>query len=128
MEAERKSKTRSRELDLEVTSRYWLSEFPNLAERTRSIIVSSFTSMADCFLRGTLRDMFCTETNFVPELSQQGAIILLDLPVKEYGEIGLYAQVLFKQIFQQSIERRVTAESPRPVFLWADEAQNFITA
>ena len=123
MEAERKSKTRSRELDLEVTSRYWLSEFSSLAERTRSIIVSSFTSMADCFLRGTLRDMFCTETNFVPELAQQGAIILLDLPVKEYGEIGLYAQVLFKQIFQQSIERRVISESPRPVFLYVDEAQ-----
>jgi hypothetical protein len=127
MEAEKKQKDRSREMDLEVTSKYWLSEFPNLAERTRSIIVSSFTSMADTFLRGTLRDMFCSTTNFVPELTQQGAIILLDLPIKEYGDIGLYAQVLFKQVWQQCTERRDLSENKRPVFLWADESQNFIT-
>lgn len=114
-------------LDLEVTSKYWMSEFPNLADRTRSIIVSSFTSMADTFLRGVLRDMFCAGTNIVPELTQEGAIILLDLPIKEYGELGLYAQVLFKQVWQQSAERRNVAQNSRPVFLWADESQHFIT-
>jgi len=78
-------------------------------------------------LRGVLRDTFCTTTNFFPELTQEGAIILIDLPVKEFGELGRYSQILFKYIWQQAIERRNTRQNDRPVFLWADESQFFIT-
>jgi hypothetical protein len=127
-EGEDIDKSQSKKLDFEFTARYWLNEFPSLAEKTRSIIVSSFTSMADCFLRGVLRDMFCTTTNILPEFTHEGAIILLDLPVKEYGELGQYAQVLFKYVWQQSAERRDVRQNPRPVFLWVDEAQYFITS
>jgi len=126
--AEHAPKSHSKKMDLDFTARYWLNEFPNISDRTRSIIISSFTSMADCFLRGTLRDMFCSETNFFPELSHQGAIILIDLPIKEYNELGQYAQVLFKYIWQQTAERRNVHENPRPIFLWADESQYFITS
>ncbi len=126
-EGEARTHSYSREQDFEITARYWLSEFPGLAEKTRSIIVSSFTSMADSFLRGVLRDMFCTETNFLPEMTEEGVIILIDLPVKEYGDIGRYAQVLFKYIWQQTIERRIITQNSRPVFLWADESQFFIS-
>lgn len=104
---------------------YWLDEFPNLAEKTRSIIVSMFTSLADHFLRGQMFDMFCDKLTIVPEMSETGNIIILDLPVKTYGESGRLAQVLFKYLWQQAIERRNVKKSPRPVFLWADEAQNF---
>jgi len=114
--------------DFKLTAKYWLSEFPTLAEKTRSIIVSTFTSMADCFLRGTLRELFCTTTNVVPEVTHDGAIILLDLPVKEYNEMGQFAQVLFKYIWQRATERRNIEKHPSPVFLWADESQNFVTS
>jgi len=114
--------------DFKLTAKYWLSEFPSLAEKTRSIIVSTFTSMADCFLRGTLRELFCTTTNVVPEVTHDGAIILLDLPVKEYNELGQFSQVLFKYIWQRATERRDVEKHPLPVFLWADESQNFVTS
>lgn len=117
-----------REHDFMLASKYWLREFPTLAEKTRSVVVTTFTSMADCFLRGKLRELFCTTTNILPEHSHQGHIILLDLPVKEYGEIGRFAQVLFKYVWQGATERRDVQASPRPVFLWADEAQYFITS
>ena len=122
-----KSLSKSRKLDFEFTSKYWLNEFAALSDRTRSIIVSMFTSMADCFLRGPMRELFCTTTNLVPELSHEGAIIILNLPIKEYSEIGQYAQVLFKYIWHQATERRNVKENPRPVFLWADESQYFVT-
>ena len=118
----------SRSRDFEQAVEYWLGEFPALAEKTRSIIVTMFTGMADGFLRGQLRDLFCTTTNITPEACEKGALILLDLPVKEYGDEGRFAQVLFKTIWQKAIERRHIASSPRPVFLWADEAQNFVTS
>lgn len=111
--------------DLEAAADYWTAEFPNLAEKTRSIIVSMFTGLADVFLRGQMHDLFCNQSNLFPEHSELGNIIILDLPVKQYGESGRLAQVLFKYLWQKAIERRRVKESPRPVFLWADEAQNF---
>lgn len=125
---EGKAKGTARQNDFDLTARYWLNEFPNLADRTRSIIVSTFTSMADCFLRGTLRELFCTTTNVVPELSFEGAVIILDLPIKEFSELGQFAQVLFKLIWQRAVERRNVIEKPRPVFLWADESQYFVSS
>ncbi len=125
-----------RKPDLELTRDFWLKEFPGLAPETRSIIVSTFTSMADCFLRGLLRTLFCTDVTFSPEDSFAGKIILLNLPVKEFNELGQFAQVLFKFIWQRAVERRIppgltrqAAEAAiRPVFLWADESQFFVNS
>ncbi|HEV2693394.1 MAG TPA: TraM recognition domain-containing protein [Verrucomicrobiae bacterium] len=132
-EAEPRAKEKQRENDFDLTREYWLREFPGLADETRSIIVSTFTSMADCFLRGLLRKLFCGELTITPEDSFKGKIILLNLPVKEYNELGQFAQVLFKYMWQRAVERRIppgldrakAREEIRPVFLYADESQFF---
>ncbi len=126
----------NRETDYQMTEDYWLREFPGLATETRSVIVSTFTSMADCFLRGMLRTMFCNDLNFRPEDSFDGKIIVLNLPVKEFNELGQFSQVLFKYVWQRAAERRIAPgmsrkqaeEKIRPVFLWADESQFFVTS
>ena len=125
---EAREKTPGEQRDFELAAQYWLSQFPTLAEKTRSIVVESFIGMADSFLRGVLNDLFCSETNLVPELTHEGVVIVLDLPVKEYGEVGRFAQVLFKLIWQKAAERRKEIPLLRPVFLWADEAHNFIVS
>ncbi|MES2387864.1 MAG: TraM recognition domain-containing protein [Bacteroidota bacterium] len=115
--------------DYEVTSKYWLIGYPNLAEKTRSIITTQFTALADSFMRGTLRELFGTETNIRPEdtwLSNK--IIVLSLPTKTFFDIGLKAQVLFKYAFQLAVERRDVTLHGSPVFQWADEAQFFLTS
>lgn len=120
--------------DFKLTRDFWEKEFPGLAVETRSGVVSTFTTMADCFLRGQLYDLFCTDLNIFPEECWEDAkIIILDLPVKEFYELGQYAQVIFKYLWQRSVEQRVgiglgSADAQRlvrPVFLWADEAQFF---
>ncbi|MBE7508551.1 MAG: TraM recognition domain-containing protein [Planctomycetia bacterium] len=126
--ADQKEKTERQTHDFGVVADYYLLEWPNLAERTRSVIQATFMGWADMLNRGLLRELFCTDTTITPEAVENGKIILIDLPVKEFGEVGQFAQVLFKYCFQRSIERRNVAESPRPVFLWADEAQHFITS
>lgn len=123
-----KPKSERERKDFELSARYWFSEFANLAAKTRSIIVSSFTSLADPFLRGDLNELFCTTTNITPDETHEGKIIVVDLPVKEYLELGKYAQVIFKYLWQQAIERRSVGTNTKPVFLWADEAQNFVTS
>jgi len=127
-DADSRPKTNSRQRDFEIDADYFLLEYPALSEKTRSVIVSTFTSMVDVLNRGDVRELFCGETNITPEAIRDGAIILVDLPVKEFGEIGQFAQVLWKIAFQKSIERREVSDNTRPVFLWADEAQFFVTS
>jgi hypothetical protein len=127
-EADKHPKTPQRLRDFEIVADYFLLEYPALSDKTRSVIVSTFTSMVDVLNRGILRELFCTDTNVTPEVCQGGEIILIDLAVKEFAEVGQFAQVLWKYAFQRSIERRDVRTSPRPVFLWADEAQHFVTS
>ena len=127
-EVDAKAKSSRQEHDFAHAVKYWMREFPALSSRTRSIIVTSLTSMRDIFLRGALRELFCTSTTIVPELTHEGAILVLDLPIKEYSEVGQLAQVLFKLVWQRACERRDIAQHPRRTFLWADEAQFLSTA
>lgn len=118
--------------DLETTAGYWLDEYPGISSRTRSGIVSMFTTTTDHFLRRPFRMLFSeppedpTKIAF-PELTHEGVVIIMNLPVKEFGSAGRAAQVVYKYIWQQATERRNVKENPRPVFLWVDEAQNFAT-
>jgi type IV secretory pathway TraG/TraD family ATPase VirD4 len=122
-EAERRPKTPSQARDFETVADFFMAEFPELSEKTRSIIVSTFSSMVDVLNRGILRDLFCGETNITPEAIEDGYVVLVDLPVKQFGEVGLFAQAIWKYMFQVAIERRNVRRSPRPVMLFADEAQ-----
>lgn len=128
VDADRNSKSGRQTQDFAIVADFFLIEFPALSSRTRSVIVSTFTSMIDVIHRGVLADLFCTSTNIVPEDAERGAIILIDLPVKEYAQVGQFAQVLWKSSFQRAIERRNLAVNPRSVFLWADECQYFVTS
>lgn len=116
--------------DLEEVARYWGLDFAGLADRTRSVVVSSFTAKATPILRGALRRIFCRggKGSFDLEDSHKGKVIIVDLPVKEYGEPGRFAQILIKTLWQRATERRKESkEGQRPVFLWADESQYFVT-
>jgi len=107
-----------------MAAKYWLEEFPRMDNRPRSSIVSLFTTLADCFLRGELRKLFSTDTTVIPDHTTLGRIIIVDLPVKEWGELGQYAAVLMKFMTQKALERRQSYDE-RPVFIWADEAHYF---
>jgi type IV secretory pathway TraG/TraD family ATPase VirD4 len=127
-DADARQKNRLQARDFEIVADYFLVEYVGLSERTRSVIVSTLTSMIDPFNRGVLHELFSGDTNVTPEIIEHGAILVVDLPVKEYGEVGQFAQVLWKMAFQRSIERRNVAMNDRPAFLWADEAQFFTTS
>jgi hypothetical protein len=113
--------------EYQMAAKYWLEEFPRMDNRPRSSIVSLFTTFADSFLRGKLRKLFSGETTVIPDHTTLGKIIIVDLPVKEWSELGQYAGVLMKFMTQKALERRPVGDT-RPVFIWADEAHYFATA
>lgn len=123
LKAERNWKTPRHQRDVEIVMDYFLEEFVDLSPKTRGVIVSTFSTLADSLQRGILCDLLCEETNVTPEATENGRIIVVDLPIKEFGEVGLLAQSIWKYSFERSIERRHVPTSPRPVFLWIDEAQ-----
>lgn len=127
--------------DMQQTSRFWLRRYPGLSDRVRSTVESTFTSQAEALLDSPLRELFCGETDpeALPEVSftadpktGRPKIIVLDVPVNLYDDVGRFAQVLYKTIWQRAILRRVKAILDgtgdwRPAFLWADEAQHFVS-
>ena len=114
--------------DYPVVESYWLSQYPNEDPRTQSNVVQTFLVMADMFNRGVLHELFGTELNITPEITQEGKILLVDLPIKEFSQVGRFAAVLLKYLWQQATERRDVGASPRPQFLWCDEAQELLVS
>ncbi|MEO1316744.1 MAG: TraM recognition domain-containing protein [Pseudomonadota bacterium] len=106
---------------------YWLVRVPSLGERTRSSIVATLTSTINGLLTGRIHELFGTDTTVVPELTQEGAIILLDLSVHEFGTVGAIAQQIFKTLWMKSIQQRPIHANMRPCFLWIDECQYFLS-
>jgi len=124
-----RAKTAREKHDLGVAANYWLKEFPATADRTRSGIVSTFSGVADMLSHGISWELLGTTTNVVPEVTyRDGAIIIVDLPVREYHDVGRVVQGIWKLMFQRAVLRRDVTQHPRPVFLWADEAQNFTSS
>jgi hypothetical protein len=120
---------------------YWLRDLPSLAEETRTSITKTFTSKVSGLLRSPLRELLCgrSDEEALPERSLQPdpatgrpKIIVLNIPVKLYHNVGRMAQTLYKTIWQRAAERRAAAIDAGegnwcPAFLAADECQYFVT-
>lgn len=117
--------------DFEECRAYWTQEFPNLNEKTRSIITLTFSMLIRPFVTRPLRKLFAEDTNVRPEDTFAGKIIIVDLPIQEFRLVGRVANLAWKYCFQIAVLRRMQPQDRktflRPVFLWADEAQNFVT-
>lgn len=112
---------------LKFLDQFFFDSFINLSEKTRSIIDFTFSGFLFRLLREPVYSLFCRQdSTLTPEDCWQGKIILLNLPVKIYHKVGRDCQILFKYIWQRAMEKRPITSSTRPVFLWADEAQNFL--
>lgn len=116
------------QIDLAHVEQFWLEEVAKDDNKTRANVNKSFSVMADGFCRGLYRKLFSTDLTFTPDDTINGRILLVDLPVKSYDETGRHAQVLLKHAWQKAMERRDNNANPSPVFLFVDEAQEFITS
>ncbi len=129
IEAGGKSDSPENEEEYTLISDYFLREFATLPEKTRPTIVESFLGLAEPFTSGILKKHFAGSTSKAirPEETHKGKIIILDFPVKEYLQTGVYAQGIYKYLWQQATERRDPNQDLLPVFLWVDESQLFLS-
>lgn len=110
-----------------LVEQFFNQSFTNLSSKTRTTVELMFNNFLFRMLREPVYSLFCTkDSNFSPEDSLNGKILFLYLPIKLYHKLGQFAQICFKYIWQRAIEKRSVKQNKRPVFLWADEAQNFL--
>jgi hypothetical protein len=113
-------------LEWELVRNYWMNERPALPSKTRETVDADFTGMFDPLTRGKIGELFGTVTNIAPEDIFDGKVIVIDIPVRKYREVGQYAGLIWAQLFQRAVDRRTyAAPGSRPIFLWEDEAHYF---
>lgn len=106
---------------------FFTNTYRNVTDKTRSIIDFSFSAFLYGLLQEPVYSLFCNKPSTVtPEVCLQSKIILINLPVKTYQKVGRNCQIMFKYIWQRAMERRDISSNGLPVFLWADESQNFL--
>jgi type IV secretory pathway TraG/TraD family ATPase VirD4 len=110
--------------DLEKSISYFYDFFSPMADKTRSIIVSSLVSFIDPIQRAPLSDLFCKQTTLTPEVCFEGKILVIDLPVHSFKLAGQIANLIWKISFQHACLQRMNKTTP--VFLWIDESQYLI--
>ncbi|MBC7817331.1 MAG: type IV secretion system DNA-binding domain-containing protein [Planctomycetaceae bacterium] len=122
-EADSKGKTPIQQADFELVTDYFALEWPQMGDRMRTSIQTTFTSMLDVLNRGVLRELMSAPvSNVSPEFCQDGKVILVDLPIHVFGEAGVYSQLMWKVCLQKAQERRDVHRNSRPVFLVVDES------
>lgn len=114
--------------DFEFTVQYLLKMLPALDGKTRSNILSTYSTMADMLQRGAIRETFFGETTVTPEACEDGKILVFAYPTLEWSAAGKIIQAIGKYAFQRSMLRRKRSSNMRPVFLAADECQQTITS
>lgn len=110
---------------MQATTDYWFGNYARLDNKTRSNIVATLTSSISPLLRGVLHETFCTDTTVIPEMTHQGAVIVLDYPIKTVGPAGVMAGQIMKYKCQRSAESRPITPETRPTFVYADESHLF---
>jgi type IV secretory pathway TraG/TraD family ATPase VirD4 len=103
---------------------FFFDFFIPLSDKTRSVVDFSFAAFLAPLVRDPVYSLFCHRPSTVtPEDSLRGKIILINLPVMDYNKVGTDCQIMFKYIWQKSMEKFHSNPNRVPVFLWADECQ-----
>jgi len=113
--------------DIRRLDQFWRTSFPTCPDKTQGNILITLQTDLEDLLRPKLRKIFSTDTNVVPELTHDGAIILMDFPTLTWGNTGVLAQMIMKYLWMRAAQRREVQAHTRPLFLWADECQYFLS-
>jgi hypothetical protein len=127
-QADEQPRHRMHPMDYRASFHYLTQTLANPDPRTTGNLIATISANLAPLTQGKMRELFCTGTTLVPEMTHEGAIIVLDLPAMIYQEAGILAQLIFKTLWQKAAQRRRVSGRTRPIFLFSDEFQYFLTA
>jgi hypothetical protein len=121
-------KTPIEEGDFQLAIDFWLGEFPNMADKTRSSILTGVMGILHTFNTGMVRELVSGETNCSPDDMLAGKWILVNMSPAEWGDQGAFVCGGWKFLTQKRIIRREAKEGDCIHVIWCDEAQQFVTS
>ncbi len=123
-----RDKTPTEQHDFDMARDYFLSEFPSMAEKTRSSIMTGVMGILHTFNTGVVRDLVSTTTTVSPADMFRGKWVLVDMSPAEWGEIGNFVAAGWKYLTQKMVLRRHATANSNPVCIWVDEAQMYVNS
>ncbi|HZL38106.1 MAG TPA: TraM recognition domain-containing protein, partial [Tepidisphaeraceae bacterium] len=114
--------------DYQLAVDYWLAEFPQMADKTRSSILAGVMGVLHVFNTGIVRELVSTVTNVTPADMFEGKWILVNLPPAAWGDIGKFINAGWKYLTQRANLRRHAGPGSRINVIWCDEAQQFVNS
>jgi hypothetical protein len=116
------------EADFEQVMAYWLGEIPSLNDRTRSSITTQVQGILHVLCSGIVRDLMATTTNVSPQILDNGAWVVVDMPISRYGASGAMVNGIWHLATQRHILRRHAADKRKVTVIWIDEFQNHLNS
>lgn len=102
--------TQSKKADLDIATSYLLQKWPELDEKTRSNIESTWSGLASKFTYDPMRSMFCSgKCSWMPEqITHEGLIVIVDISVLEFSrDLARTCQILIKTVHQRAWLRHI---------------------
>jgi type IV secretory pathway TraG/TraD family ATPase VirD4 len=109
--------------DVQQAADFVLSEFVRLGDRTQGSVSAVALSTLSKFLHSHVRELLTGTTNLSPQDALEGRIVVIDLPILKYREIGQQIGLIWKLLTQRAALAREPNERLQDVVLWIDEAQ-----
>lgn len=121
--ANAKAKSEREATDLDLSLDFFFLEWVTMGSRTRGSVHATLTGVLDPLSRGLARELLGPGgIQIRPEDCWNGKIIVVDLPVLVYREVGRLIQLVIKTCWQIAAGKRVVTPESRPVFMCIDEA------
>lgn len=108
--------------DMKQATDFFLEEWPRLSDKTRSVGEAFVRNVTSKFVTGYLHDLVASGSSNLPSV-MDGAIVVADMPVLQFRELGQFFGCLLKQSISRQVLRRPVTDDMRPVVIVADEAQ-----
>lgn len=121
-------KTPLEQHDWELARAYWMDEFPAMADRTRSSILTGVMGILHVFNTGLVRELVSTTTNVTPDDLFAGRFLLIDMAPSEWHDIGLFVAAGWKYLVERAVLRRVAKPDSNIVTIFADECHQFLSS
>jgi hypothetical protein len=114
--------------DFNLAADYWLGEFPAMAEKTRSSIMTGVMGILHVFNTGVVRELVSTATTVSPDAMLDGKWVIVNMAPAEWGDSGSLIAAGWKYLVQRRVLRRKTREADSAVVIWADEYAQFVNS
>jgi type IV secretory pathway TraG/TraD family ATPase VirD4 len=117
------AKTAIERHDFGIAFKYFKDEYPAMADKMRSGILTSVLGILHVFNSGIVRELVSTCTNVTPAVLDEGKCILVDMPISSDGAAGRFILAGMKHLTQKYILKRHAHEDTGAIVIFCDEYQ-----